>query len=135
MRIFLPTSVAKVTPTPLSLNVFFVLFFDSIAAPVATSIEAICDHGISSGWIIIRGSSINGLSARIKTASTTLNVSTKLLPLNYSSFDLAAFVYRFVDETENISISLSSDGFKSQIFPIGFLGMIVSFTLLNYCTL
>ena len=102
---------------------------------MATSIDAICDHGISSGWIIIRGSSINGLSARIKTASTTLPVSTKLLPLNYSSVDLAAFVYRFVDETENISISLSSDGFKSQIFPIGFLGMIVSFTLLNYCTL
>ena len=72
---------------------------------------------------------------RIKTASTRLNISTKLIPLNYSSFDLAAFVYQFVDETENISISLSSDGFKSQIFPIGFLGMSVSFALLDYCSL
>jgi hypothetical protein len=85
--------------------------------------EALCNFGKPSGWIIIRGSSLNGLSARIQSIPTPATISTKfVIPLNYSSFDFAAFLFHFVDKSQNISISLSSDEFINQSLPVGIIG-------------
>jgi hypothetical protein len=99
----------------------------SIADPKATSIQALCHRGKPSGWILVRGSSLSGLSARIRISSAPATIlATHVLRLNYSSFDLAAFVYNVLNESEVIGISFSSDEFINQSLPIGVVGTFVS---------
>jgi hypothetical protein len=120
-NICLPTLRVNVLPTfsPYWLIAIFTLAAD----PKATSIRAECNSGKISGWIVIRGQSLSGPSLHVQVASTSSNFSTIFsYPLNYSSFDLAAFVHPFFDKNQDTSVSLSSDEFGLQSLLIGVIG-------------